>query len=94
MLYFRVRYTDRDGELKPMEKHTVRFEAENGVVIGAANACCSFRGNFAQASAPTYFGELQCVVQAAVPGVLRVTAADGGRSAALEVPILQRLPQT
>ena len=94
MLYFRVRYTDRDGEIKPMEKHTVRFEAENGAVIGTANACCSFRGNFAQASAPTYFGELQCVVQAAVPGVLRVTAADGGRSAALEVPILQRLPQT
>ena len=86
MVYFRVRYTDENGELKPMEKHTVRFSAENGTVMGAANGSCCFAGNFAQSEAPTYFGEVQAVVQAAGPGVLRVTASDGECTAAAELP--------
>ena len=87
MLYFRTRYTDETGEIKPMEKHAVRFEAENGAVVGAANASCSFKGNFAQPEAPSYFGELQCVVQAASPGLLRLTARDSERSATVEIVI-------
>jgi beta-galactosidase len=87
MVFFRVRYTDQNGELKPMEKHTVRIEAENGTVMGAANASCCFRGNFAQREAPSYFGEMQTVVQAGTAGVLRVTAADGERSATAEIPV-------
>ena len=87
MVFFRVRYTDQDGEVKPMEKHTVRIEAENGTVMGAVNASCSFSGNFAQSEAPSYFGELQTVVQAGTAGILRVTASDGERSAAAEIPV-------
>jgi beta-galactosidase len=87
MVFFRVRYTDPNGELKPMEKHTVHIEAENGTVIGAANASCSFCGNFAQNKAPSYFGEMQTVVQAGTAGVLRVTATDGEYSAAAEIPV-------
>ncbi len=87
MVFFRVRYTDKEGEIKPMEKHTVRFAAENGAVMGAVNASCSFRGNFAQSEAPTYFGELQSVVQAGEAGTLRVTASDGERTASVEIPV-------
>ena len=87
MVFFRVRYTDQDGEVKPMEKHTVRIEAENGTVMGAVNASCSFSGNFAQSEAPSYFGEMQTVVQAGTAGILRVTASDGERSAAAEIPV-------
>ena len=87
MVYFRVRYTDENGEIKPTEKHRVRFEAENGAVMGAVNASCSFRGNFAQSEAPSYFGELQTVVRAGDAGVLRVSAEDGERRAIAEIPI-------
>ena len=87
MVYFRVRYTDDKGEGKPMEKHTVRFTAENGTVMGAANGSCSFRGNFAQSEAPSYFGELQAVVQALAPGLLRVTAEDGENNMTVEIPV-------
>ena len=88
MVYFRVRYTDEAGEIKPTEKHSVRIEAENGSVMGTANGSCSFRGNFAQSEAPTYFGEMQTVVQAGESGILRVTAWDGERRATSEIPIV------
>ena len=87
MVYYRVRYTDANGVIKPMEKHSVRFEAENGTIMGAANGSCSFRGNFAQSEAPSYFGELQAVVRAGENGLLRVTASDGERTASVEIPV-------
>ena len=87
MVYFRVRYTDESGEIKPMEKHTVRFDAQNGRIMGAANGSCSFRGNFAQREAPSYFGELQTVVQAGKPGILRLSADDGERLVFAEIPV-------
>ena len=89
MVYFRVRYTDETGEVKPMEKHTVRFEAENGTLMGAANGSCSFKGNFAGSEAPSYFGELQAIVCAGAPGVLRVCADDGERKTVTEIQIAE-----
>ena len=86
MVYFRVRYTDGHGVIKPMEKHIVRFSAGNGTVMGAANGSCCFAGNFAQSQAPTYFGEAQVIVRAAEPGVLRVTASDGESAVTIGLP--------
>ena len=87
MVYFRACYTDEAGEIKPLEKHTVRFTAENGTVMGAINGSCYFQGNLAQTAAPTYFGEVQAVVQAGPSGTLRLTAEDGQRTATVEIPI-------
>ena len=87
MVYFRACYTDEAGEIKPLEKHTVRFGAENGAVMGAINGSCYFQGNLAQTAAPTYFGEVQAVVHAGAPGILRLTAEDGERTATVEIPI-------
>ncbi len=86
MVYFRMRYTDEQGEIKPMEKHRIRVEAENGTVIGTANASSYFRGNYAQSEVPTYFGEAQTIVQAGETGVLRVTVDDGERRTSVELP--------
>ena len=86
MVYFRMRYTDNNGEIKPMEKHRVRVSAENGTVMGTANGSTYFHGNYAQSEVPTYFGEAQTVVQAGDTGVLRVTVTDGERTASVELP--------
>jgi beta-galactosidase len=85
MVYFRIRYTDKNGELKPLERHTVSVRAENGVVMGAANGCCYFKGNFAQPQTPTYLGEAQTIVQATGAGLLRVYATDGDSTVSAEV---------
>ena len=85
MVYLRARYTDENGEVKPMEKHRVAITAENGTVMGTANGSVYFAGNYAQTEAPTYFGEVQAVVQAGSAGAVRVTASDGERTVTAEI---------
>ena len=83
MVYLRMRYTDEKGELKPLERHRVRVSAENGTVMGTANASTYFEGNLAQSEVPSYFGEALCVVQAGAKGTVRVTVTDGERTASV-----------
>ena len=85
MVYLRMRYTDRNGEIKPSERGKITVEAENAEIIGTANGCTFFRGNYAQREVPTYFGEAQAVVRALNPGTVRVTVADGSRKTAAEI---------
>jgi len=87
MVFFRMRYTDEAGEVKPMEKHLVSVCAENGVVMGAVNGCCYLKGRLDQRSVPTFFGEAQTVIQAGDSGTIRVTVTDGERTAAAEVEV-------
>ena len=86
MVYFRMRYTDAKGEVKPLERHRIRVSAENGAVMGTANASVYFEGNYAQTAVPSYFGEAQTVVQAGESGTLCVTVTDGERTASVELP--------
>ena len=85
MVYFRMRYTDGSGEIKPMEKHRITVSAENGTVMGTANGSSYFQGNYAQSEVPTYFGEAQTVVQAAAAGTMLVTVNDGARTATAQI---------
>ena len=85
MVYLRMRYTDENGEIKPLGRRPVTVSAENGEVMGTANGCTYFRGNYAQDTVPTYFGEAQAVVRAGDAGTLRVTITDGEQTAQAEI---------
>ena len=85
MVYLRMCYTDENGEIKPLERRPVTVSAENGEVMGTANGCTYFRGNYAQDTVPTYFGEAQAVVRAGDAGTLRVTVTDGEQTAQAEI---------
>ena len=77
MIWLRIRYTDENGEVQPLTRRTVRVKADNGTVMGTANGCTFFHGNYAQSAVPTYFGEAQAVVRAGAAGKILVTASDG-----------------
>ena len=85
MVYLRMQYTDKNGEIKPLERRTVAVSAENGEVMGTANGCTYFQGNYAQDTVPTYFGEAQTVVWAGEGGTVRVTVTDGDQTATAEI---------
>ena len=85
MVYLRIRYTDGQGEVKPLERHRVTVSAENAAVVGTANGCTFFEGNYAQDTVPTYFGEAQAVVCAGGAGTVRVSVTDGENTAAAEI---------
>ena len=54
-------------------------------MIGTANACTYFKGNYAQNIVPAYFGEAQAVVRAGRTGIVRVTVTDGKQKAEAEI---------
>ena len=85
MVYLRIRYTDENGETQPLTRRTVRISADNGTVMGTANGCTFFQGNYAQSAVPTYFGEAQAVVRAGTAGTVRVTASDGELTAEVTI---------
>ena len=85
MVYLRMRYTDGRGEIKPLERQEISVHAENGFVMGTANGCTFFRGNYAQSKVETYFGEAQAVIRADKPGPVRVTVTDGKQTATAEI---------
>ena len=85
MVYLRMRYTDENGEIKPLERGKITVEAENAQVVGTANGCTYFRGNYAQSAVNTYFGEAQAVVCPFQPGPVVITVTDGERAAQAEL---------
>ena len=85
MVYLRMRCTDENGEIQPTVRRELRITAENAEVMGAANGCTFFRGNYAQDRVETYFGEAQTVVRAGRAGTVRVTVTDGERTVSAEI---------
>ena len=86
-VYLRLRCTDPNGEVKPLERRRVAVFAEGGEVIGTANGCTYFEGNYAQSEVPLYFGEAQAVVKAGQSGTVRVRITDGSLSDTAQIRI-------
>ena len=87
MVFLRAMYCDASGIVKPLERHDLTFEVEGGELMGAANGCCSFEGNFTSAQTPTYLGEAQAIVRAVKAGPIRVCVKDGEREAACTIEV-------
>ena len=88
LCYFRIRYTDRDGIWKPMEKHRVHIEVENGELKALGNACPYNPEGYLQDTVSTYYGEALAIVRVGAGGTLRLTCRDEERSRDLEMEIV------
>ena len=86
LLFLPIRYTDRQGVWKPMEKHLVQVSVENGKLIGLGNANPYFDGNYTSERTQTYYGEALAVVRAGSAGALKITVSDGEHSEHIEIP--------
>ena len=87
LVFIPMQYTDEKGIWKPMEKHTLKVEAEGGEIMGLGNAAAYFEGNYAQESVPTYFGEALTVVRAFGTGPVKVRVSDEKGTAEVIIPL-------
>ena len=87
LVFVPLKYTDQKGIWKPMEKHTLKVEAEGGEIMGLGNAGAYFEGNYARESVPTYFGEALTVVRADGTGPVKVTVSDEKGSVSAVIPL-------
>ena len=75
----RLRYTDENGIWKPLERHMLKAEVENGTLAGLCCANSYIRGNYNEETTDTYYGEALAIVRAGKNGevILTVTPEDG-----------------
>ena len=88
LCYIRIRYTDRAGELKPMERGTVNITVSGGKLLAAGSACPFHPGSYLTPETDTYYGEALAVVEAGESGAVEVAISDGERSDTVKIPIV------
>ena len=87
LCYIRIRYTDRAGELKPMERGMVNITVSGGKLLAAGSACPFHPGSYLTPETDTYYGEAMAVVEAGESGAVEVAISDGERSDTVKIPI-------
>ncbi len=83
--FIRIRYTDKKGIWKPMERHRVHVEAEGGSLLGLGNACPYNPEGYGNTNTDTYYGEALAVVRADSGEDLYIKVWDGERQAQAHV---------
>ena len=88
LLFVRLRFTDENGIWKPLERHMLKAEAENGTLVGL---CCTnsyIKGNYNQEKIDTYYGEALAIIRAGQDSEVTLTVTpEGGEPVKLSVPV-------
>ena len=77
LLYIRLRYTDANGELKPLVRGKIAVEAEGGQLLGLGSAAPYNEAGYLSAETDTYYGEALAVVRAEGDIVFRAKSPFG-----------------
>lgn len=88
LAYIRLKYTDENGTLKPLERSKVQVRVQGGTLLGYGNACSYQPDAYQSDTCETYYGEALAIVQAdATSAVLELSASDGTHSATCHVAL-------
>lgn len=86
--YIRLRYTDSKGIWKPMEKHHIRIQVENGTLMGFGNACPFNEDGYWKDATKTYYGEALAVVRADGEEPVHIRVSDETKEYHLDIPVV------
>ena len=87
LLFVPMQYTDEKGNWKPMEKHTLKVQVENGTLEGLGSANAYKEGNYTQDTVETYYGEAMAVIRADGKGTVKVLVSDEKDRYQCEIPL-------
>jgi beta-galactosidase len=81
----RLRYTDDNGVVKPMERGHIKVTVTGGKLLGLGSACPYYPESYLDPVTDTYYGEALAVV---LPeGDMTITADDGTHHTEISLPI-------
>ena len=87
--YIRLRYTDGNGVVKPLERGVLRVTVSGGRLLGLGSACPYNEIGYLTDRTGTHFGEALAVVQAGEGEAVELTVTDGRYTAEATVGIRQ-----
>lgn len=87
LCYVRLRYTDTEGILKPLERSRIRVTVEGGHLLGLGSACPYYPESYLTNTTDTYYGEALAVIKPEKPGTMRIYAESALGSCMTEVTV-------
>lgn len=90
IIYVPIRYTDKEGTVKPVMRGTIEVEVKGAKLIALGNACPYNLKGYIGNTTDTYYGEAMAVIQMEEEGIVHVHAKDGNRSASAELSCIIR----
>ena len=89
LCYIRLRYTDENGETKPLTRGRIKLEVEGGDLLAFGSACPYYPESYQSAETDTYYGEALAIIrpQSGAGKVVVKAQSDLGEAVA-EVEIL------
>ncbi len=88
LAYVCIRYTDKAGQVKPMERGKVQISVTGGTLLAAGSACPFHPDSYLTPETDTYYGEALAVIQAGDSGTVEVTISDGKLTDTVKIPII------
>ena len=89
LCYVRMRYTDENGETKPLERGKIQLSVEGGELLAFGSACPYYPESYQSAETDTYYGEALAIIRPqAGAGKVIVNAQSEIGNARAEVKIL------
>ena len=87
LLYVRLRYTDKNGTVKPGERGTLNVTVEGGKLLALGSACSYNERGYLTDVTDTYYGEALAIVEAGDGEAVTLSVSDGTRSGKAQIPI-------
>ena len=87
LAFIRLKYTDKEGIIKPAERRLIDVKVEGGKLIGLGSACPYYELSYLDSRCDTYYGEALAIVRAGESGEISFTAKDGEHTGKATVAI-------
>ena len=85
--FIRLKFTDKNGVVKPMERGILNVSVEGGELVGLGSACPFYELSYLDTKCDTYYGEALAIVRAGDKGTVKLTAASGALRAEAVVSV-------
>ena len=90
LVHIRLKYTDINGIVKPMERHKIQVRVEGGKLIGLGNACPYNTIGYTGEITDTYYGEALAIVKAEGNKDITFIADDGLRKEEVSIEVFRK----
>lgn len=84
--FVRLKYTDGQGNVKPLERGIIDVSVEGGELLAVGNACPFNEIGYTSGKTDTYYGEAMAVIKA-TGGDMFISASDGKYNGAAQITV-------
>ena len=74
--FIRLKFTDKNGVVKPMERGILNVSVEGGELVGLGSACPFYELSYLDTKCDTYYGEALAIVRADGKGEVKLSAVN------------------